>query len=206
MKNKNVEKKYEVNLFKKEIWWNPLSVTIGYNSYELDKIYFYNENGIVYVNSRGWFGDNSFNVFFKTSKEIKKKTKINFSNRLPFIIRSKIDYPKRYDLYLPIEDFDLKVSYYKYSSMIMQKVEFYDEHNQLCKFENCIKYLEDKLFNIQEKYQEHLKNINNLRDITEMYFLDEIETLKGLAKEYYKEKQNIENYTVEDYLKEINEN
>ena len=44
MKNKNVEKKYEVNLFKKEIWWNPLSVTIGDNSYELDKIYFYNEN------------------------------------------------------------------------------------------------------------------------------------------------------------------
>ena len=39
-----------------------------------------------------------------------------------------------------------------------------------------------------------------------MYFLDEIETLKGSAKEYYKEQQNIENYTVEDYLKEINEN
>ena len=39
-----------------------------------------------------------------------------------------------------------------------------------------------------------------------MYFLDEIEILKSLAEEYYKEQQNIANYTVEDYLKEINEN
>ena len=30
--------------------------------------------------------------------------------------------------------------------------------------------------------------------------------VKEAAKEYYKEQQNIANYTVEDYLKEINEN
>ena len=130
MKNTNVEKKYEVNLVKKERWYNSLSVTIGYNSYLLDEIYFYNENGIVYANSRSWFGEYSFNVFLKTSKEIKRKTKISFSNKNPFIMRSSCTLEASYDLYLPIEDFDLKVTYEKYDSMIIQRVQFYDSHNQ----------------------------------------------------------------------------
>ena len=206
MKNVNVEKKYEINLVKKERWWNPLSVTIGYNSYALDKIYFYNKNGIVYVNSKSWFGEYSFDVFLKTSNKIKRKIKIDFSNKNPFVIRSSYTLKTRYDLYLPVEDFDLKVTYEKYNSMIIQRIQFYDSHNQLCEFENCVNFLEYKLFEIQGKYEEHLKNIKYLKNITKMYFLDEIETLKSLAKEYYKEQQNISDYTVEDYLKEINEN
>ena len=206
VKNKNSEKMYEVNLLKATKYYNSLSVVIDDKSYMLDKIYFYNKNGIVYINQNSWFGDHSFNVFLKTSKEIKRKNKTDFSKENPFVIRSQCDWEIRYDLYLPIEDFDLKVSYEKYGSMIIQRIQFLDAHNQLCTFRTCVKYLDHKLFEINTKYQEHLKNINSFTNITEMYFLDEIAILKGLAEKYYKEQQNIADYTVEDYLKEINEN
>ena len=206
MKNANVEKKYEINLLKRNSWYNPLYVIIKDCPYQLDKIHFYNEDGIVYTNTNSWFGEYSFNIHLKTTKEIKRKIKVDFSNRLPFIIRSQCDWDTRYDLYLPIEDFDLKVSYEKCGGMIMQKVEFYDEDNQLCDFKTCVKCLHHQLLEINIKYQEHLKNINSLTNITEMYFLKEIAILKGLAEEYHREQENIANYTVEDYLKEINEN
>lgn len=206
MKNANVEKKYEVNLVKKELWYNPLSVDIGDNSYELDKIYFYDKNGIVYVNSKSWFSNNSFNVFLRTSKEIKRKTKIDFSKEIPFIIRAKDDYDKRYDLYLPIKDFDLQISYRKTQATIMEDVKFYDELNQLCVFSYCVKFLNNKLFDINNEYQEHLKKIDNLNLTSQKVFLAELEIIQDLAKQYYEENQNIKNYTVEDYLKEINEN
>lgn len=209
MKNANVEKKYEVNLVKKELWYNPLSVDIGDNSYELDKIYFYDKNGIVYVNSKSWFGNNSFNVFLRTSKEIKRKTKIDFSKEIPFIVRAKDDYDKRYDLYLPISDFDLQISYRKTQATIMEDVKFYDEINQLCVFSYCVKFLNNKLFDINNEYQEHLKKIDNLNLTSKKVFLAELEIIQDLAKQYYEENQNIKNYTVEDYLKgqkEINKN
>ena len=211
MKNTNVklninEKKYELNLFKRETWYNPLYINIANNSYQLDKIYFYNKDGIVYQNSKGWFGISSFNVFLRTSKEIKRKNKIDYSNKIPFITRAECNWDKRYDLYLPIEDFKLNVSYNKVDFMIIQKVTFYDEHNQLCYFENCVKCLDNQLFDIYDRYEVHLKNIKDLKNITEMYFLDELEILKGLAEEYYKELQYITKYTVEDYLKEIKRN
>lgn len=210
MKNANVnnknEKRYEINLFKRKSWYNFLYVIIKDCPYQLDKIHFYNEDGIVYTNTKSWFGEYSFNVHLKTTKEIKRKIKVDFSNKLPFVIRSQCDWDTRYDLYLPIEDFDLKVSYEKHGSMIMQKVEFYDEDNQLCDFKTCVKYLRQQLIEIDIKYQKHLENIKSLENMTEMYFLNEITTLKGLLEEYHREQENIANYTVEDYLKEINEN
>lgn len=211
MKNANVEKsnikkEYEINLFKTSTFYNPLSVIIDGISFQLNKIHFYDKNGIVYTNSNSWFGDSSFNVYFKTTKEIKRKIKIEYQKQIPFIIKSKNDFDKRYDLYLPLSDFDLKVSYKKYSSMIIQQIQFYDSHNQLCDFKNCVKRLDNKLLDIRDKYEVHLKNINCLKNITEMYFLDELKTLKGLAEKYYKEQQYITKYTVEDYLKEIKRN
>lgn len=206
VENKNHEKMYEVNLLKSYSYYNPLGVVIDGKLYTLDKIHFYNEDGIVYTNTKSWFGQYSFDVHLKTTKEIRRKIKIDYSKSIPFIIRSQCDWDTRYDLYLPIEDFDLKVSHQKRDTLIMQKVEFYDENNQLCAFETCVKYLRHQLIKINIKYQEHLKNIKSLDGITEMYFLDEIAMLKGLAEEYYKEQQNIADYTVEDYLKEISEN
>lgn len=202
VKNKNSEKMYEINLFKRESWYNPLYVKVGNIPYQLDKIYFYDESGIIYTNPRSWFGDNSFNVFLKTSKEIKRKTKIDFSKKIPFIIRSKDDWDKRYDLYLPIEDFDLQVSYRKTQTTIMENIKFYDELNQLCVFSYCVKYLNNKLLDINDEYQEHLNKINSLNLTSKKEFLVELEIIQDLAKQYYEEKQNISDYTVEDYLKE----
>lgn len=206
VKNKSNEKMYEVNLFKKGSWYNPLYVEVGDNFYQLETIHFYNENGIVYTNPKGWFGYKSFNVFLKTSKEIKRKIKIDFSKEIPFIVRSKYEWDKNYDLYLPIKDFNLEISYNKTQSTIMQEIKFYDDHRHLCEFSYCVKYLNNKLLDINYEYQKHLEKINSLNLISKKGFLAELEIIQDLAKQYYEENQNIKNYTVEDYLKEINEN
>lgn len=196
--NSILNKPYSINLYKTYMYFNQLSINYKNKEYTLDKIYFYNENGIVNSVNKCWFGNNSFNVSIPVSNELTRKLKKDYSKNIPFIIKS--NYENRYDLYLPISDFNISCNYIKTGNMIMSNYSFIANNNVKCTWSNCEKYLGGHLLEIKQSY-EFLLKVMNIED-TEKDFLNNLEKLKSKFYEYKKADAKQKEYTVEDYLKE----
>lgn len=200
--------KHTLELYKTAYFFNPLSVTIGEKSYELDNILFYDneKNEVVTATGSGWFGEYSSNVTLLTSKALKRKIKKDFSKNEPFIIKSDNWHSNRYDLYLPITDFLIVKSYSKVSHYIYADWLLYDEYKQPCTWRTCEKTLNISLYNIMNAIEEIGKKFSDwyIQSMKKDEFYENINMLKELYEQYNNELEYIKNYTVEDYLKELN--
>ena len=202
-------KTYELNLFKISPWYNPLYVSINNNSYELNDIKFYDDSGVVIDVSRGWFGDSSFNVSIATSKPIKRKIKLDFSKKIPFIIKSKCSYATKYDLFIPISDVFITTTYQRTNTGILAKYKFIDMNDNECSWEHYVKIFSSIKYNTLIPFQKEVEKLNKLSiydNIPEEEFKEIINNWNTLYNDYQKTLKDIEEYTVEDYFNEIKDN
>lgn len=206
---KNTEKTNTIVLYKSNSWYNPLYVQVKDTDYRLNNILFYNDNGVVYETGQGWFNSNSlFDVRLSTTKQIKRKIKIDFSKNEPFIIKSGGSYEVVYDLYFPLSDFDIKQKFKKTGDMILRIFYLIDDNgNELYGQEN-VKYFGSLIFESRNKIQEIGKLFSDYSytPMTKKEFNENIDNLKQAYKDHIETLEYVKNYTVEDYLKELEEN
>ena len=198
-------KTYELKLIKTPLW-NPLTVYFDSGSYPLNNIVFYNEDGIVMDVGKGWFGQNSFGVTIATSKPCKRKIKVNFSKNETFVIKSDdCTYDKRYNLYIPINDVMITTTYIKDDIGIQANHKFIDLNERECIWCEYVKTFYTMKYDITEKFVAESKKLEKLSyvNISQNEFDTIIQNLKQLYDKYQKVLQDIENYTVEDYFKEV---
>ena len=197
-------KTYELKLMKTPLW-NPLTVYLDSGSYPLNDIVFYNEDGIVMSVGKGWFGQNSFGVTIATSKPCKRKIKVNFSKNETFVIKSANIYNKRYNLYIPINDVMITTTYIKDNIGIKANHKFIDLNGHECIWSEYVKTFYNMKYDISGKFVVEIKKLEKLSyaNIPQNEFDTIIQNLKQLYDKYQKVLQDIENYTVEDYFKEV---
>lgn len=203
MSNSTINKKYAINLYKTNMYYNPLSVAYKNKEYTLNNIHFYDKDNIIISTSHGWFGRSSFNVSLPTAKELTLKRKKDLSKNEPFIIKS--DYGNEYELYLPISDFNISRKYRKIGDMIMGDYSFIANNDIICNWSNCVKYLGKEIFQIKTEYDKILKELENINNLKENNFFDKLNNLKMTFNKYQETVKKWNNYTVQDYLKEYPE-
>lgn len=197
-------KTYELKLIKTPLW-NPLTVYINNVGYSLDDIIFYNTDGFVMNVGQGWFGQNSYEVVIATSKPCKRKIKVDFSKNETFIIKSNCTYDKRYSLYIPMDDIMITTTYTKDIIGIRANHKFVDLNDHECIWSEYVKTFYTMKYDITEKFVAESKKLEKLScgNIPQNEFDTIIQNLKTLYNKYQKVLQDIENYTVEDYFKEM---
>ena len=197
-------KTYELKLIKRPLW-NPLTVYINNVGYSLDDIIFYNTDGFVMNVGQGWFGQNSYEVVIATSKPCKRKIKVDFSKNETFVIRTDCTYDKRYDLYVPINDIMITTTYTKDIIGIRANHKFVDLNDHECIWSEYVKTFYTMKYDITEKFVAESKKLEKLScgNIPQNEFDTIIQNLKQLYDKYQKVLHDIENYTVEDYFKEV---
>ena len=210
---KNTEKTNTLVLYKTNTWYNPLYVQVKDTGYRLNNILFYNDNGVVYQTGHGWFSsfefsNTSFDVRLSTSKPIKRKIKMDLSKNEPFIFKYDDSYDISYDLYLPISDFNIEYKYKKQGDSIFKIFYLFDDNNNKLYGQENVKYLGQIPFNARINLQEIGKKFSDYSytPMTEKEFNENIDNLKQAYKEHIDALEYVKNYTVEDYLKELEEN
>lgn len=197
-------KTYELKLIKTPLW-NPLTVYINNVGYSLDDIIFYNTDGFVMNVGQGWFGQNSYEVVIATSKPCKRKIKVDFSKNETFIIKSNCTYDKRYSLYIPMDDIMITTTYTKDNFGIKANHKFIDLNEHECVWSEYVKTFYNIRYSILEEFATEIKKLEKFSysNIPQNEFDTIINNLKTLYNKYQKVLQDIENYTVEDYFKEM---
>ena len=93
-----------MELYKTAKWYNPFSITVGNNAYELGDIVFFDKDGEICHTDRGWFTSRSTNNDFDRLEipgNVKKKTKIDFNEKQAFVVRTERHGMSTYALYVP---------------------------------------------------------------------------------------------------------
>ena len=196
-------------------WYRPYSIYINNNNYVIDKIFIYDENGII-TQCSGWFETRENDRF--SSKDIESinlpveyedillKRKEDFNIKKGFIISKGKDYNElKACLYLHKEVVGLKfIGYIKEYDSIYEIYKGYVD-DEIIDFRNNVKFLKNKLYDLTSKFDDIVKNISSY-DLTQDKLDTLLKDLKKSGNAILKEKEYINNYNIEDFLKEIGEN
>lgn len=190
------------NLIKEAVWYNPyIAKDTKGNGYKLDNIIIYSEHGVLLETDRGWFGDNN-DLGERYIGDINKRTKIDFSKKENFIIKShKKDYKleTNYTLYIYYENINCKFLGYSITSLFLEtNFTILDGY----KIDDVIGFTERKSKAIE--YSDELKEaFKKIDSYNFSYHYEEIEkaikTIKKAHNEYIKAKEIEKNYTLKDW-------
>ena len=201
------------NLVRQESCWNPFfAITDKGNIFELDNIIIYSEQGELIETGRGWFdhGNNNFetNDGLEIKPEIKRKTKINFTKKENFVIKSPENNYRletRYTLYIYYKNID-----YKYNGITLDSFFLninYTIQNQYTytmvigdkhKISDKIKY--------NDTLKENFKKIDTYyMDCKPTEFLKALKDIEKTFKKYQKQVEIEKTYTNENITETIRE-
>lgn len=191
-------------LSKDYAWYRPYK----YDKYIIKNIKFYDENGIVIEVGSGWLENNHKDLDYVKLNidEIQLKRKEDFSIKGAFIISKGKDFSDELgaDLYINIELVNLKFGGYKKEYDNIRK--YYvgsDYDNQEFEVSSNVKWLKENWYKYQAIVQENAKKLENIYyDTTIDEVAECVKNIKKYADKMFKERQLIENYSIEDYLKE----
>ena len=191
-------------LSKDYAWYRPYK----YDKYIIKNIKFYDENGIVIEVGSGWLENNHKDLDYVKLNidEIQLKRKEDFSIKGAFIISKGKDFSDELgaDLYINIELVNLKFGGYKKEYDNIRK--YYvgsDYDNQEFEVSSNVKWLKENWYKYQAIVQENAKKLENIYyDTTIDEVAECVKNIKKYADKMFKEKQLIESYSIEDYLKE----
>lgn len=193
-----------IRIEKQNNWYRPYF----YDKYIIKEIKFYNENGIVIENPSGWLENNHKDLDYidLDIDEVKLKRKEDFTIKGAFMISKGKDYSDELgaDLYINVELVNLHFTEYKkeYDS-IRKYYKGVDFNNQEFEVVKNVKWLKENWYTYQEKVQENAKKLENIYYDTNIDEVAEyIKNIKKYADKMFKERQKVESYSVEDYLKE----
>lgn len=204
--------KNDIELNKSAAFYNPYTLSLpSGKGYVLNRLIFFDPNAqeVVVKTQSSWFGDSNEigQLHFWTDKPLARKTKLNLSAKCPFYIKSKRSWDISYDLYIPTTDLPyIKYRYFKVPKVgIMRNADIGQpnpEHNYL---HELVRRLDGALC-ARFAFEDKLQGIKTAYDVIE--YSDEqweriIQELKELRREYFVAKNAEEDYTTEDYLKEI---
>lgn len=206
---KNLDSGNSFALTQSSCFYNPYSIVIGMKAYEIDNILFYDKSGVRAKTGKGWFGSgNSIRqIIFSTSKPISRKLKIDFTINAPFIIKSDCLYETRYDCYIPISDLPkFEVSYKKTCLGIEKYTDIGLPNPEVNYIREIVKHLMTGQ-NAETELREAIKALNNYSiDIkSDEEFSAAIQNIMNLRQKMKDAYETDKNYTVEDWLKENNE-
>lgn len=191
-------------LSKDYAWYRPYK----YDKYIIKNIKFYNENGIVIEVGSGWLENNHKDLDYVKLNidEIQLKRKEDFSIKGAFMISKGKDFSDELgaDLYINIELVNLKFGGYKKEYDNIRK--YYvgsDYDNQVFEVSSNVKWLKENWYKYQAIVQENAKKLENIYyDTTIDEVAECVKNIKKYADKMFKERQLIESYSIEDYLKE----
>lgn len=191
-------------LSKDYAWYRPYK----YDKYIIKNIKFYDENGIVIEVGSGWLENNHKDLDYVKLNidEIQLKRKEDFSIKGAFMISKRKDFSDELgaDLYINIELVNLKFGGYKKEYDNIRK--YYvgsDYDNQTFEVSSNVKWLKENWYKYQAIVQENAKKLENIYyDTTIDEVAECVKNIKKYADKMFKERQLIESYSIEDYLKE----
>lgn len=191
-------------LSKDYAWYRPYK----YDKYIIKNIKFYDENGIVIEVGSGWLENNHKDLDYVKLNidEIQLKRKEDFSIKGAFMISKGKDFSDELgaDLYINIELVNLKFGGYKKEYDNIRK--YYvgsDYDNQTFEVSSNVKWLKENWYKYQAIVQENAKKLENIYyDTTIDEVAECVKNIKKYADKMFKERQIIESYSIEDYLKE----
>ena len=191
-------------LSKDYAWYRPYK----YDKYIIKNIKFYDENGIVIEVGSGWLENNHKDLDYVKINidEIQLKRKEDFSIKGAFMISKGKDFSDELgaDLYINIELVNLKFGGYKKEYDNIRK--YYvgsDYDNQTFEVSSNVKWLKENWYKYQAIVQENAKKLENIYyDTTIDEVAECVKNIKKYADKMFKERQIIESYSIEDYLKE----
>ena len=191
-------------LSKDYAWYRPYK----YDKYIIKNIKFYDENGIVIEVGSGWLENNNKDLDYVKLNidEIQLKRKEDFSIKGAFMISKGKDFSDELgaDLYINIELVNLKFGGYKKEYDNIRK--YYvgsDYDNQTFEVSSNVKWLKENWYKYQAIVQENAKKLENIYyDTTIDEVAECVKNIKKYADKMFKERQIIESYSIEDYLKE----
>ncbi len=191
-------------LSKDYAWYRPYK----YDKYIIKNIKFYDENGIVIEVGSGWLENNHKDLDYVKLNidEIQLKRKEDFSIKDTFMISKGKDFSDELgaDLYINIELVNLKFGGYKKEYDNIRK--YYvgsDYDNQTFEVSSNVKWLKENWYKYQAIVQENAKKLENIYyDTTIDEVAECVKNIKKYADKMFKERQIIESYSIEDYLKE----
>lgn len=191
-------------LSKDYAWYRPYK----YDKYTIKNIKFYDENGIVIEVGSGWLENNHKDLDYVKLNidEIQLKRKEDFSIKGAFMISKGKDFSDELgaDLYINIELVNLKFGGYKKEYDNIRK--YYvgnDYDNQEFEVSSNVKWLKENWYKYQAIVQENAKKLENIYyDTTIDEVAECVKNIKKYADKMFKERQLIESYSIEDYLKE----
>lgn len=176
----------------------PLFLEISGKEYELDSFIFYNNEGVIFKHEYGYL-ENSFKPNFDF--EIKRKLKVNFTEKSAYIIKSNNSWNVRYDLYIHEDLVGLKEPTYKRKyNMIFA---LYETDIPNFHFEVYQKSIDEGFDVVRDKIIEESKKLTSY-SLTSETLQECINKLITLKDEFKREEKLLSEYTVEDYIKEIN--
>ena len=194
-----------VILNKNYAWYRPYH----YGKYVIKNIKFYNENGVVIETNNGWLENNKKDLDYigLNIDDIQLKRKEDFSLKGAFMISKGKDYSDELgaELYINVELVNLHFTEYKkeYDS-IRKYYKGIDFDNQEFEVAENVKWLKGDYYKYSSILEDKVKNFNaRTYDLDEEILNDFIKDIKKYGKKLLKEKEKIENYSVEDYIKEM---
>lgn len=200
------------NLKRISNWFNPMqAITNKRESFELDNIIIYSENGILIETKRGWFdhGNNDIIDGLEIKPEIVKKLKIDFNCKQNFIVRSEpkeYRFDRKYTLYLYYKNIN-----YKFEGLTLDNLFLNLNYSILNNYKNYIVIgdREKKSDSIQysDKLKENLKKIDSYHfDCKPEEFKKALKEIAKIHKEFEKVKEAEKLLTVNDYQSLIRDN
>lgn len=196
----------KLTIFRTNPYWNPMTIMVDGKGYALNNIVFYNKDGIVCQTNCGWFDDyNENKVELITSKDIKRCTKLNFTKGIPFIKKDiEHSYDSRYILYLPYDDFEWNISYIKQYDQIYK---IYTMRGDVeLRIKQSVKDFYSLLASIRIEYDKILDDLKFYAGKPPKDFNNLIDQLTVLHHNYNDTEDYVKNYSVEDYLNEVERN
>lgn len=194
------------NLLKQAAWYNVYcAIDEKGNAYELENIIIYSDWGVLLETNRGWFGDNN-DLGDVAIGTIKRRMKKDFSRKENFIIKEeqksyRID--NKYTLYIYYKNINCKFIGYSIDSLFL-KTNFTILDNY--KIDDVIGFTKNKSDSIvySDELKEAYKKIDSYNFERHPEELEKaIKLIRKKQKEYKKELEEEENYTLKDYKKMI---
>lgn len=194
------------NLIKQANWHNVYcAIDEKGNTYELENIIIYSENGVLLETDRGWFGDNN-NLGDIAIGTIKRRLKKDFSRKENFITKEekksyRID--NKYTLYIYYKNINCNFIGYSIDSLFL-KTNFTILDNY--KIDDVIGFTENKSNGIaySDELKQAYEKVNSYNFEHHPEELEKaIKLIRKKQKEYKKALEEEENYTLKDYKKMI---
>lgn len=195
-----LERKYE--------WYRPYQ----YGKYTIEKINFYDKNGVVISSYSGWLENKGRDLEYLCLNidEIPLKRKEDFSIKGAFIISKGKDFSDelKAELYINIDVVGLHFTEYRkeYDNIRKYYVGHDYNNNEFEVFQNK-KFIKEQWYLYKEKIEVISKKLSYIfmGSITEEEYKKYISDLKKYGNKLFEEEKKCNEYSVEDYLKELGE-